>query len=1526
MQAFVEYLKDERGVYYDQAHAVAVAINAQFETTRSTSSEPRGSGQVLAEAAASVTSNKTSVQALLKAFFMEVDSPFAGLAHSAPVSSGGFDPNSFNERTFRVLEALAPVSPNSDQVSPLILTLDKDLHLHLRYRGQAGFPTPLYLVKSGSMNPTEIEQLGLVPLSASLAEYQHKDDNILYPLQRSADRLYLDLLVGHTSSTSFQSARPYVALQDLEPFLRIPQNYGKLYAVKLMQVEPVQTDHPVFYINGVDSIVVLGVDPETNNLTKMSSGPAQLHYKLQNYNTCWQNYFAAEAEWRALRAESSLLGDVERVVWELVLLDLSRFGFAPCWSTPLSTPLQREDGRADEFYNDLADLKAEKKTKGGIEFFDDWNEYEVCRRQTAPQWRVARFMTSTDYLQILRQNQLSDLYDVTSVQNFVSQRVAGLPPIKKWLTAGGEKPGGRNTTLAQKQAADAQAAERAARRRDYRAHSAKHYAVDDGNDAFALALCFSEVGRRMRAAGPLEPQTWDFLHQLRLVALKTVATPMHATLRRPTREWAEGMHTLADFLCGNIKNTKDSLNVIVESRRQLVNEFLNAQGRKFPLVPTIANGGLLAGQATLCFNRPSLFVRLELRAGSAVNRDALVRDLKLIKNLNSSQITATETDIEDTIQTLIHQFDTIEEEAKASNTTPSEKLETFRKENNSQLEEFHMVYERTDLTKVRGWKDFSAAFKEMVAPFRIGKQRPKRTFTRTFFSDDLAFDILNLGKKPLVNATAEDGSGSIASTLENRFKRATRARATDDASRPYLASESYPSMLFPDPEVDTDALLVFEIEIGRMAVKSSWNDTAAVPADMYIDRMLAAIHARLPAHAQPNSEVQKALLSQLALAGSKVLDAVVARAEVWVGPGTETPVRRFEDAVKISSVLPTATTAAQLRKYDKRLEATPSALTPLFEQKTPFSDVVANAVAVDGIKREVKENIQDAFGESTHDLHVANSDLDRVFVAETQYGMVPFASLGRVCRIGLELLKQDSDVDRFKQVRSLYPYKDTDLEGVDDQDDRLRIKLEDVPTLFGVQRRADGRLTEMRSKNLMLPPFQHAAPYDAPEQRQRFIPEPDVSMALFGPSQPVLIALLLQYRLSLAAYHLDFVRQLYRKGKTDEFKNQRLQFEISAQTVVAISRSIRENPGDSENRDTWYENVYARYFLPYELVESRLVNPLENTPPPPQSTASETTIKRNHYCAELYMTTSLRNVKALGMRPIVDGGHGVHPVVRGAGEQARELRRVLAAMQTIGDGVESLNWLVARMQQAIKRLPQGRSTKKRALASFETSFRSKFREFESNHAALSRALASYADAVSLRQLGDGSAAADVHSELKLLIERSYRNVRKFRKNFNAADIGIAVLFAKQLNDFVTSGKFQHSVILTARIKVFFEGIDVMMTSDLFKQKTSQFSNRVGLLNELKAALPSLQTYATLAARAQVNAALGCLEGAAAFRNLPELEEPTHKEKVQRARAFDVLRGFAMANSGKLNNFHCSLPLAKDVFGANRAVAETCTPP
>ena len=1523
MQAFVDYLRVERNGYYNHAHAVAAAINEEFETTRSTSSEPRTPDQVLAEAAAKVTSNTTNVQVHLKAFFETVDSPFADLAHSAPVSSGGFDPNSFDEQTFRVLETLAPVSPNSDQVSPLNLTLDEDLYLHLGYRGQKGFPTPLYLVNPDLIKPKEIEQLGLVPLSASLVAYQHKDANILYPLQRSSDRRYLDLVVGNNEP--FQSGRPYVALQDLEPFLKIPQNFGKLYAVKLVKVEPVQTDDPVFYINGVDSLVLLGVNPTTNKLTKMSSGSAQLHDKVQKYNTCWQNYFAAEAEWHTLRAESSQLGDVERVVWELVLLDLSRFGFAPCWSTPLSTPLQREDGRADEFFNDLADLKAEKKTKGGIEFFNDWNEYEVCRRQTAPQWRVARFMTSTDYLQILRQNQLSDLYNVTSVQNFVSQRVAGLPPIKKWLTAGGEKPGGSNTTGAQKQAADAQAAERAARRRDYRAHSAKHYAVDEGNDAFALALCFSEVGRRMRVAGPLPRQTWDFLHQLRLVALKTVATPMHATLRRPTREWAEGMHTIAEFLCGNIKNTKDSLNVIVESRSELVNAFLNAQSRKFPLLPTIANGGLLAGQATLCFNRPSLFVRLELHTGSAVTRDALVRDLKLIKNLKSSQTPATETDIEDTIQTLIEKFDHIEAEATASGTPPNEKLEKFRKEMNPQLEEFHVVYERTDLTKVRGWKEFSAAFKEMVAPFRIGQQRPKRTFTRTFVSDDLAFDILNLGNKPLVNSSLTDQIGSITSILKNRFKRATRARATIGAAPPYLASESYPCMLFPDPEVDTDALLVFEIDIGRIAVNSSFNDTAAVPADIYIDLMLAAIHARLPAHAHPNSEVQNALLRQLTLAGSRVLDAVVARAEVWVGPGTETPVRRFEDAVKISPVLPTATTAAQLRKYDKRLEATPSALTPLFEQKTPFSDVVANAVAVEAIKREVKENIQDAFGESTHDLHVANSDLDRVFVAETQYDMVPFASLGRVCRIGLELLKQAQAVDRFVQVRSLYPYNDTDLEGVDDQDDRLRIQLDYVPTLFGVQRRADGQLLDMQFENLMLPPFQHAAPYDAPEQRERFIPESDAQRAVFG-SHTVQIALLLRYRLSLAAYQLDFVRQLYRKGKTDEFKNQRLQFEISAQAVVAFSRSVRENPGEDERGNTWYENVYARYFLPYELVESRLVKRFENTPPSPQSTASETTIKRNHYCAELYMTTSLRNVKALGMRPIVKGGHGVHPVVRGDGEAAKELRRVLAAMQTIGDGVESLNWLVARMQQAIKRLPQGRSTKKRALESFKTSFRSKFREFESNHAALSRALASYADAVSLRQLADDSAAADVHSELKLLIERSYRNVRKFRKNYNAADIGIAVLFANQLNDFVQAGQFQQSGILTARIKVFFEGIDVMMTSDLFRQKTSRFSDRVGLLNELKAALPSLKTYATLAARAQVNAALGCLEGAAAFRNLPELNEPTHKDKVQRARAFDVLRGFAMANSGKLNNFHCSLPLAKDVFGASRAVAETCTPP
>ena len=89
------------------------------------------------------------------------------------------------------------------------------------------------------------------------------------------------------------------------------------------------------------------------------------------------------------------------------------------------------------------------------------------------------------------------------------------------------------------------------------------------------------------------------------------------------------MLAIARFLHDSVEQTNLGLKQIDVSRNDLVEKFFAAQKRKFPNRPVIKNGGLLAGQATLCFDRPSVFVRLQLRASDKEARDEMLRRLKV---------------------------------------------------------------------------------------------------------------------------------------------------------------------------------------------------------------------------------------------------------------------------------------------------------------------------------------------------------------------------------------------------------------------------------------------------------------------------------------------------------------------------------------------------------------------------------------------------------------------------------------------------------------------------------------------------------------------------------------------------------------------------------------------------------------------------------------------------------------------------------------------------------------------------------
>ena len=105
--------------------------------------------------------------------------------------------------------------------------------------------------------------------------------------------------------------------------------------------------------------------------------------------------------------------------------------------------------------------------------------------------------------------------------------------------------------------------------------------------------------------------------------------------------------------------------------------------------------------------------------------------------------------------------------------------------------------------------------------------------------------------------------------------------------------------------------------------------------------------------------------------------------------------------------------------------------------------------------------------------------------------------------------------------------------------------------------------------------------------------------------------------------------------------------------------------------------------------------------------------------------------------------------------------------------------------------------------------------------------------MSLQSLSNETADQDgLHSQLKRLIENAYRSVRKFRKRFDAGAYGVAALFANRLNLFMEAGRFGAAPFLEYSTSVLFNGIDLMLTSELFSATTAVFG-QIGLLDELK---------------------------------------------------------------------------------------------
>jgi hypothetical protein len=194
--------------------------------------------------------------------------------------------------------------------------------------------------------------------------------------------------------------------------------------------------------------------------------------RLAAHNLIWKSYRDAELEWENFELYRGDPGNAPidwvklQLIADIVLLDASRFGWAPCMATPEQAPPTNEDGVARTFRTDLAEFATSKKMDINSPF-----------SQQSRQWMCTNFMHSDDFLKLRRRRLVKQILGV--------DKLSTKGQVNKWV----------NTQLSPE--------DRNERHADF-VSAVNAYSIAPNNDIAALCLCFTMTRIRLRE-GMLRP-------------------------------------------------------------------------------------------------------------------------------------------------------------------------------------------------------------------------------------------------------------------------------------------------------------------------------------------------------------------------------------------------------------------------------------------------------------------------------------------------------------------------------------------------------------------------------------------------------------------------------------------------------------------------------------------------------------------------------------------------------------------------------------------------------------------------------------------------------------------------------------------------------------------------------------------------------------------------------------------------------------------------------------------------------------
>lgn len=1354
-----------------------------------------------------------------------------------------------NVATERFLQLVAPDTPTIDDVYVLTsMQIPSDgLKRVLAVKcGNNTTPIPLFFCLRPGNNDKDAKAGGLLTLHETNHESMVNDEHIKMPFLKvsTSSKKYVIPIKNNTDTTEFTSTA-YVATFQQDRNLN-NEFFQKLHMVTVTTADNDDTNQ-VFNFQKYNGEF-------ENKHTKSATDNVIAQNKL------WKQYKNAIAAWQSIEYSSPHT----QFMADLVLLDLSRFGYAPCWSTPLDMKPQNEDTNAGTFKNDIAEFTLSNHDRA-LRI-----KYNAVSSQKRPQWKCAKFLHSKEFYQLRRRAFLRTFMNSNNEGPLIATFKVENKMAHDWANATG-------TEYDNQRKMD----------RELFCENVEMYTMNKDNDIAALCICFTATQIRLTQCVRIATDQLSFppdspppdsplltnivknmmrlplftIRNMKLLAFKAMSVPAHETLKYPTRSWVEDTRVLGTVLKTQMNSMEVMVGNVATERQELVSAFINSVNAKRLAADSqkpgfkkneprkLIQSSIPCAAALYGFDRPVLCARVRILFPTQEARDAA---LKILTALSSGSFDA------------------------------DQLMERYKSRTGNDHE-------------------FVSANKEAI-----------KTFVFTYTGDKINTIP---GLKPLlVKLYVEWTNGTLEAVWQQRFvcetaldKVITNAIATLEFSDDKLKLLRYKRtvtskqpLVFKN-EQEPEICMVAEIDISQLShiVRSNMTTTDHhLPADVELDKLLWKLSKTCPQNAPPNQCVQHIFRE---LSNSTTLDVV--RFDWWIGNATNHKVDTYDDASYIVPGAPFALIQRQLITHDSQL---PMLSEYMNSETTPFDGATATAQSIKSVKDAVDFTLK-----NFNSPAISEKALTDIFSNETNLELQPIESLGRVCRIAFELLKgngfgliDSSTDDPSPDNLRVNNYNDIVQNYFDSYEAKVSLNTDQMAWLYGNVSTKIGKdeIGNKRSANALrsghrdafLVPYQHSLPIYYNEKRHFYI---DTSignnMFVYQDTSNSLIRFL-QLRISTSSYAMMRLRLASRN--LESFQILRGEFQLVLQEATRYHTDSLQKYTESDKGMAGPKSL-AKFLFPAELQPGRTNDDISNFA---KNNIATNAIPSCSQTASMYMATAVSTLKQMQ----------VFEPAKLVDENFKHLTDIMREMASIADGLTSVGPFLRFLVNAAESLKgQMYMRLKQNARRLQRQTQPLLDEFSINHAKFHDSMRSYADVASSGFLNLG--------ELEERFLEAYESVRTFKKRYTRGPHGMLVFLANQFNN----ESFRLNTM--AIIKPAFAAIERLITSELFNRTKRKIKTKFQLNSTLQNMFPSLDTYTVLAARFNMNSALGCVTAASPFRDMTtQIDNPLYRQAIRESNGFDTMNGF-LNDNGQLASFHCFLPTASEIF--QDGIREQCSP-